>query len=110
MHEVGIIQELIAQAAAAAGQRLIRQVHIVRGLLGDVSRESLEFYFDQLRMGTPLAGASLVIRDEAGRTSCAGCGREAETAEQPEACPACGSLRLQAVAGHGLRLEAIDVE
>jgi hydrogenase nickel insertion protein HypA len=110
MHEIGIIQDIIAQAAAAAGPRPIRQVHVVRGEFSDVSRESLEFYFGQLRGGTPVAEADLVVHEEAGRIRCAACGHEMQADLQTEACPACGSLALQPSAGLGLRLEAIDVE
>jgi hydrogenase nickel insertion protein HypA len=110
MHEIGIVQDLIAQAAAAAGPRPIRQLHVVRGQFSDVSRESLEFYFEQFRGGTPAAKAELVIREEAGRIRCSACGHEMEADLQAEACPVCGSLGLQPIAGMGLRLEAIDVE
>jgi Zn finger protein HypA/HybF involved in hydrogenase expression len=63
MHEVGLVQDIITQAAAAAGQRTIRQVHIVREGMCDVTREALAFWFDQLREGTPFTvGRSQVDR------------------------------------------------
>jgi hydrogenase nickel incorporation protein HypA/HybF len=110
MHEIGIVQGLIDQAARAAEGRPIRQIHVALGDLSDVTPEALEFYFDQLRAGTPAAEASLAIRHEPSRARCDDCGSEFAAAEVSGGCPACGSARLQVVAGDRLILEAIDVE
>jgi len=110
MHEIGIVQSLIDQAARAAEGRAIRQVHVALGDLSNVTPEALEFYFDQLRAGTPAAEAGLTIRREASRACCQDCGGEFAAAELSDACPACGSARLQILAGDRLILEAIDVE
>jgi hydrogenase nickel incorporation protein HypA/HybF len=68
MHELGMVQNLIEQAVGSAGGRPIRQIHVALGQFSDVSPESLEFCFELLRDGTAAAGASLVIRPEAGRS------------------------------------------
>jgi hydrogenase nickel insertion protein HypA len=110
MHEVGLVQTMLDEAARAAGGRPIRQVHVALGRLADVSREALDFYFAELRRGTPAAGADLIVRDEPGAVRCAECGRLCRVISPPEQCPACHSARLQLVGGTGLVLEAIDVD
>ena len=129
MHEIGIVQNLIASAAQAAGSREIKHIHVALGELSDVTRESLDFYFEQLRTGTPAAGANLVVRMDAARVRCLSCGAEDTGAEDTGAedtgaedtgaeiagggarweCPACHSPRLMILSGDRLRLEAVDV-
>jgi len=110
MHEIGIVQNLIDAAVQAAGEREIKRIHVALGELSDVSRESLEFYFEQLRSGTPAADASLVVRAEAARARCMECQAEAVVNPETWTCPTCGSPRLQVVAGDRLVLEELDVE
>ena len=110
MHEIGIIQNLIAQAAQAAGNRDIKRIHVALGELSDVTRESLDFYFEQLRTGTSAAEASLVVRMDAARVRCLSCGAEIADGGARWECPACNSHRLMILSGDRLRLEAVDVE
>jgi hydrogenase nickel incorporation protein HypA/HybF len=110
MHEVGIVQTLIEQAARAADGRPLRHIHVRLGRLSDVSRDALDFYFAQLRPGTPAAGSDLVVRDEPGAARCAACGGEFVLPAELAGCPVCGSPRVTVVGGDRLSLEAVDVD
>jgi hydrogenase nickel incorporation protein HypA/HybF len=110
MHELGIVQNLIEQAAQAAQDRPLKRIHLVLGEHSSVSRAALDFYFEQLRPGTPAADASLVVRAEAGRAKCRTCEHESDLNPEAWVCPVCGSPHLHWLAGYRLVLEAVDVE
>ncbi len=109
MHELGIVQDLIAHAVEAAGGRPLKRIHAALGELSDVSPQALNFYFEELRTRSPAADAALAIRIEPGGARCLACECEFAVAGQ-EACPACGSIRWQVTAGDRLVLEAVEVE
>ncbi|MEW5989129.1 MAG: hydrogenase maturation nickel metallochaperone HypA, partial [Chloroflexota bacterium] len=90
--------------------RPLQQIHVALGQLSDVSPESLTFYFDLLRQGTPAAAATLLVRREPGRATCQACGQESSIGPDDGCCPVCGSTRLRVTAGDRLLLEAVDVE
>ncbi|MER3514747.1 MAG: hydrogenase nickel incorporation protein HypA, partial [Chloroflexota bacterium] len=55
MHELGIVQQIVDQAAArvqAAGAGRVTGLHLVIGTLSDISPESVQFYFDLVSKGT----------------------------------------------------------
>ena len=109
MHELGISRNIVAIASEAGGGRRVRRVTLEIGRLTGVMRHAIEFSFEAVAAGTPLAGAVLDIREIEGRGRCADCGRESAIASFPAAC-ACGSRRLACIAGEELNIKSMELE
>ena len=85
-------------------------VYLVIGELSSVVDDSVQFYWDIVSEGTPAAGATLHFRRVPFQLECTDCRIMFEPEEGSFECVKCGSLRVRAVGGDDLRLEAIDVE
>lgn len=110
MHEVVICEALLGQLATLAeehGWTRLQRVRVRLGLLCGVVPDALEFAFSVLSVGTPAAGAELVLESEPGHFGCAECG-ELELASLDFACPQCGGPLQLRRAGRGLYLAGID--
>lgn len=110
MHEVVICEALLGQLAALAeaqGWARLQRVWVRLGLLSGVVPDALEFAFSVLSVGTPAAGAELVLESEPGQFACAECG-ELELASLDFACPQCGGSLQLLRAGRGLYLSGIE--
>lgn len=112
MHEVSIAQnllELALQAASEKGIRVVTAVHVRLGALSGVARDVLEFAFDVVVEGTPLAGAKLVIEEVPVKVFCQHCGEERPLAEPFRMrCPACARPAEKVVAGREIELHALE--
>jgi hydrogenase nickel incorporation protein HypA/HybF len=110
MHELGICRNIVAIVGDAARGRRVRRVTLEVGKLAGVMSEALAFCFPVVAEGTPLAGAALDIREIAGRARCRDCGSEFEVATlMPTSC-ACGSRRVQRIAGEELNIKSMEIE
>ncbi|MER3544531.1 MAG: hydrogenase maturation nickel metallochaperone HypA [Chloroflexota bacterium] len=112
MHELGIVQQIVDQAAArvqAAGAGRVTGLHLVIGTLSDISPESVQFYFDLVSKGTPAAGAQLSFRQVQPAMRCRTCGTEFFWAPDQDACPRCGARGYELIRGREFYLESIDV-
>ena len=109
MHELSISRNIAAIAAEAAGGRRVRRVTVEVGRLSGVMPEALRFSFDAVIDGTPLSGAALEIREIDGRARCRACGAEFPMPSFLAAC-ACGSRRLERLAGEELNVKSLDLE
>ncbi|MCL6599578.1 hydrogenase maturation nickel metallochaperone HypA [Alicyclobacillus macrosporangiidus] len=112
MHELSIAQslvELAIEAAADAGIKPVKAVHLKLGTLSGVVKESLEFSFDIVTEGTPLEGARLVIEEVPVKVFCPDC-REAHVLPEPfpMRCPVCGVKTGQVLEGREIELYALE--
>lgn len=113
MHELSLAEnvvQLAQQAALKEGARRVRTVILEIGQLSHVAPEALEFCFASVAAGTLAEGAWLEIRLIAGEGCCQDCGATSPMPEPYGLCPACGSTRLNAVAGTEMRVKAIEIE
>jgi hydrogenase nickel incorporation protein HypA/HybF len=111
MHEIGVTQSLLDAALAQArqaGAGRVTAVHVVLGEQSGLAEEAVRWYWQSLSPGTAAEGAALHFRLEPAAWRCEDCGGRTEA--PAERCPGCGGGRLALVAGHGLYLEAIEVE
>jgi hydrogenase nickel incorporation protein HypA/HybF len=111
MHEVGIMQSILALAEEQARTAGAAEIHAIRlriGRLAGVVRESLEFAFEALRPGTPAERASLAIDEVPASYWCAACQKEFEVAEWIAECPDCGGLPARLI--HGREMELVELE
>ena len=66
MHELGIVQEVVAIASESADGRRVRRVVLEIGALTAVVPDALRFAFDLVAEGTPVDRAEEHWRDAAG--------------------------------------------
>ena len=109
MHELGITRNIVSIVEEAAKGRRVRRVTLDVGKLAGVIPDALAFCFDVVAKGTLLAGARLAIHEIAGRCRCRACGAEFESAALYQAC-ACGSHRVEWLAGEELKIREMEVE
>jgi hydrogenase nickel incorporation protein HypA/HybF len=108
MHELGITRNIVAIVGDAARGRRVRRVTLEVGKLSGVMSNAIAFCFDIVSQGTPLAGASLEIREIDGRARCCVCGDEFETATLFTACR-CGSQRSIRLQGEELNIKSMEL-
>lgn len=113
MHEISLIasvfEVLEEQARAHGASRVIRVVLAVGAVSGAVP-DLLESAFDAYKKGTPAAEARLEIVAVPLKVRCPECGGETVREEADFACAACGSRRVEIVAGRELVVERIELE
>jgi hydrogenase nickel incorporation protein HypA/HybF len=109
MHELGITQEIIAIASAAAGSGQVRRVVVEIGRLTAVLPDAVRFCFDACAAGTPVAGATLDIIEIPGRGRCRACEAE-QILEGPFGVCRCGSCDFGWLSGNELRVRSVEVQ
>ncbi len=113
MHEVGIMQSILAvaeQQARAAGAVRIHQVRVRIGQLAGVVPDSLQCAFEILRPPTLAAAARLEIEEIPPTCWCAVCQREFASPELWWQCPQCGAASNELRRGRELELASLEVE
>ena len=113
VHEFGLMQSVLGNVEAAAGEagaQRVCEVRLVIGEMREVIPEAMEFAFEALTPGTLCDGATLTITMIRPRSRCAQCGKEYEHDRFHWMCPACGSLATELVAGKELYIDAIEVD
>lgn len=113
MHELSVTQNLLAiviEHAEAAGAKRVTRVNLRIGELSGIVDESVQFYFDFLSRDTLAEGAQLSFTHVPVRFTCHGCESEFEPEDRNWACPNCGAIGGQVVAGQEMRVESIEVE
>jgi hydrogenase nickel incorporation protein HypA/HybF len=113
MHELPIVENLLAvasRAAEQAGGRRVTDLYLVIGQLAGISNDSVRFYWDIVSPGTICAGARLHFERLAPRLRCPVCGQEQEWRGVPVACSQCGGEQVEAIGGEEFYLDSIEVE
>jgi hydrogenase nickel incorporation protein HypA/HybF len=113
MHEVSLIEEVIALAEQERARQPFIRIKTIRlevGVLGHAEPEALRFCFDAVAAGTIAEGSGLVIDMVGGEGWCADCRRTSPIAERFAPCPVCGSVQIRMTAGGSLRLTELEVE
>ncbi len=113
MHELSVTEGLLAivlEHAEKAGAARILGIDLRVGEMSGLVDESLQFYFDFLSRDTVAAGARLRFTRVAARFACRQCGAEFEPGDRDWACPECGAVGGNIVAGRELLIESIEVE
>jgi hydrogenase nickel incorporation protein HypA/HybF len=112
MHELSIATSLVELACDEAERLALPVValHVTLGPLSGVVREALKSAYEVARNGTPLAGATLIIRDVPIVAWCPVCGSE-QTVESPQRlrCPVCDTPTPDVRSGRELELVALEI-
>ena len=108
MHELGIVQEIIALVTERAGGAKVTRVVLEIGKLTAVLPDAVRFCFDLCSEGTAAEGAELEIIETPGRARCRACGAGV-TLDRPFGRCACGGSDLEWLAGEELKVKEIEV-
>ena len=112
MHEASIalnLIEAVEQRLEAQGPAQVSAIHVRVGELAGVSTEALEFAFQCLSAGTPLAGARLVFEVVPLTMACEACGRTSPVEDLVFRCPACGSEKTRVSTGRELEVRTLEL-
>jgi len=113
MHEVSLIESLIALVEQERDKQLFARVTTIRlkvGALGPAEPEALSFCFDAVAAGTIAEGSRLEIEIIPGEGWCADCCTSVPLSERFGACPICAGGRVRMTGGDVLRLADLEVE
>jgi hydrogenase nickel incorporation protein HypA/HybF len=114
MHELPIVENIVKVVCDKLEE--MEETHRVIGVKLRVGRmstavpECLSFYFEFLKKGTPLEGASLEIEEVPVKAKCRHCGKEFEVEGPVFFCPKCDSSSIDVTSGRELLVESVEVE
>jgi len=112
MHEASIalnLIEAVEQRLEALPAARVAAIHVRVGELAGVSTEALDFAFECLSAGTPLAGARLVFDVVPLTMTCDACGRTSRVEDLVFRCPACGSESTRVSTGRELEVRTLEL-
>jgi hydrogenase nickel incorporation protein HypA/HybF len=113
MHEMSIAQslmEILREEMAKHDAKVLKSVHLQIGQLSAIVPEALSFCFQIMVEGTEMEGAKLAMDVIALRGRCPECQKEFEIEDYHFACPTCGSVRIETIAGQDLAVVDMEVE
>lgn len=113
MHELSLAESVLHIIEDAARTRQfgrVRTVVLEIGALAAVEPEAMRFAFDAVMRNTLADGARLELLETAGQGRCTACGLAMALQERYGLCPACGSPRIEVVAGMQMRVKDLEVE
>ncbi len=107
MHEIGFAESIIASATRRAGTRPVSGLRVRAGVRHALDLDSLEQAIQLVGAGTPFQNARLDLVTLPIGINCHTCGVASESMERLPACPACGSVDVDAEGGDELILESL---
>jgi hydrogenase nickel incorporation protein HypA/HybF len=114
MHELPVTQsilDIVLRHAQQAKARQITAINLVIGGLTGFVDDSIQFYFDFLSKDTAADGAQLHFERIAPRAQCRECQAEyTPPATRMWACPECGALGGDVIAGREFYVASIEIE
>ena len=111
MHEFSIVNNIIDIAIGSADQNGLSSVCCVEievGKASGIEPSAMEFAWESARKNTILENARLVMHFIPLCLECRTCGRQYETDEIYNPCPACGDIHATIITGKELRVVAIE--
>jgi len=112
MHEASITESIITtvlKTVAAEGlDGPVTAVHITVGVTQGLVPESMQFFFDMEKPGTPLEQADLIVTVQGMVAQCPACNTEHELDIPIMYCPDCGAV-MSLVKGDEIIITGIEV-
>jgi hydrogenase nickel incorporation protein HypA/HybF len=109
MHELAITQSVVDVVRGRTGDRRVSAVRLQVGRLSGVVPDAMQFCYELVTAGTPLAGSTLVIEPTPGRAHCRSCGNDVDVPDLILLCP-CGSADVELVSGKELQVISVELE
>jgi hydrogenase nickel incorporation protein HypA/HybF len=110
MHELSIAEGVVEVALRHARGRRVAAVELKVGHLRQVVPSALEFAFELVTEGTPLAGAELRMEEIPAAGRCRSCGTDTPLPELPLCCRNCGGWDVEITRGEELLVESLELE
>lgn len=113
MHELAITQAMIGlvrEHAEKADAKKVGRINLVVGEMTGFVDQCVQFYFDQMSVGTVMEGAELMFKRVPTTGRCRDCKHEFEIQEMDWTCPSCRGNNIQLVGGNELFVESIEVD
>jgi len=113
MHEMGIAQNILDIAVAAArkeGASKITRINLVAGELRGIEPMQLTFCFAVVARDTIAGNAYLDIETVPVSGYCNECQTNFSIEDYAYVCPQCGSVKIEVTGGTELRLKDIEIE
>jgi hydrogenase nickel incorporation protein HypA/HybF len=110
MHELSIAEGVVDVARRHARGRRVTAVELKVGHLRQVVPSALEFAFELVAEGSPLAGAELRIEEVPAAGRCRSCGTDTPLPELPLCCRSCGGWDVEVTRGEELLVESLELE
>lgn len=112
MHEMALaesVREIVHGTACANGARIVSTVRLEIGRLAHVELDAMRFAFDVVMRGSLAEQARLDIVEVDGTAWCMPCAAPVSIIQRGQACPQCGSHRLQVTGGDRMRVMDIEI-
>lgn len=113
MHEMSLaegILDIVEQAAGKEDCRRVKEVRLEIGALAGVEIEALRFCLDVVLRNSVAEGARIEIETTPGQGFCLDCAMPVPIGTLYDACPRCGSYRVEATGGNQMRVKDLLVE
>jgi hydrogenase nickel incorporation protein HypA/HybF len=113
VHELSLVAsifDVLEEKAREHGAARVTKVVLEVGRMSGAVPELLESAFDTYKKGTLAEGARLEIVLVPVKLRCPDCGGEAVREDTDFSCAACGSRRVEIVAGRELVVEKLELE
>ena len=110
MHEMGLCEAVLSVVRDVSDDQPVRRVRLRVGRRQGVVPHVFDFCWRLVARDTGTAGAVLELVDVPVRVRCRVCGAEGEPEAGTVACPACGAVSVDLVAGDELTVEEVELE
>lgn len=113
MHELSIAQNILDTVQKEMTRRhlpAVVEVGVEVGALSGVLPDALQFGFEALVAGTPLAGCRLALTPVPAEARCRTCGHTFAVADFFFRCPTCGAGEVEVTHGYELNITHLEVE
>ena len=109
MLELALTQSVVDMVRDRTADRRVSTVRLQVGRLSGVVPDAMQFCYELVTAGTPLAGSMLEIEQTPGRAHCRTCGDHFAMIDLILLCP-CGSADVEVVTGKELRVISVEME
>ena len=113
MHEMGIVEQIKANALAALPDDLkhasVKKIQLKVGALAAVKPDSLRFCFELASKGTPFEQTTLEIEEIPAVARCRKCQHQWTVLEPVLTCEICESSSVEVISGWELHIESMEV-
>jgi hydrogenase nickel incorporation protein HypA/HybF len=112
MHEASVTESIISSVGETLADQGITDgvtaVYVTVGVCQGIVGESMQFYFDLMKVGTPLEDAELIVTEEGMSARCDECGHQSDLEVPVLICTECGSA-MTMTGGRDIIITSIEV-
>ena len=113
MHEFSVTKSLVDlcnQEADKNNMEKVYKIHLKVGKFTGFSADSIEFYFEHLKVNTKCRDACIAFEEIPIRIKCHDCRKEYTIEEPVLLCPTCGSDKIDLISGREFYVASIEGE